>query len=93
MAGGIGNPKTYMTRGISDLFENDTLYEEIMQCLTRHVEGDWGEVCQEDQEANDFSAQNNERVLSAYTLSNQTKIWIITEWDRSATTILLPEEY
>ena len=61
--------------------------------LQRHSQGDWGEVCEEDSKENNFSVIQGFRILSAYTLNNGTKIWIITESDRSVTTILLPEEY
>ena len=61
--------------------------------LDRHVAGDWGEVGSEDWQENDLSVRQGYRVLSAYTLSTGKKIWIITEADRSATTILLPDEY
>lgn len=61
--------------------------------LDRHQSGDWGDVPDEDRRENDFSVRNGFRVLSAYKLNDGTKFWIITEADRSATTILLPEEY
>lgn len=61
--------------------------------LMRHVTGDWGELTEEDKQENEFSVNRYLRILSAYRLSDTTKIWIITEADRSATTILLPEEY
>lgn len=61
--------------------------------LTRHVTGDWGELDDEDKKENDFSVKNGFRILSAYRTSKGVKIWIITEHDRSVTTILLPEEY
>ena len=61
--------------------------------LDRHVHGDWGEVPEEDKQENAFSVEHGFRILSAYTTSAGEKIWIITEADRSATTILLPEEY
>ena len=48
---------------------------------------------EEDQQENELSIEQGLRILSAYTLSDETRIWIITEWDRSATTILLPSEY
>lgn len=64
-----------------------------MGFLQRHVMGDWGDVDEHDRQENELSLQNGWRILSAYTLSNGTKIWIITEADRSATTFLLPEEY
>jgi len=61
--------------------------------LARHAAGDWGEVCQEDQRLNDEALQTGERLLSAYRTSCGDRLWIITEADRSATTILLPSEY
>ena len=61
--------------------------------LDRHVTGDWGDLDDEDKQENEFSIQNGFRILSAYTTSAGDKIWIITEADRSATTLLLPEEY
>lgn len=64
----------------------------IHQCLLNHQEGDWGELCSDDKQSNDDAVQNGGRILSAY-LIGQQKIWIITEADRSVTTILLPSEY
>ena len=61
--------------------------------IKRHVTGDWGEVDEHDQLENEFSLAQGFRLLSAFTLSNGTKLWIITEADRSATTLLLPSEY
>ncbi len=61
--------------------------------LARHQQGDWGEVSPEDGAENDFSVAHGFRVLSAYALKDGTRIWILTEADRSATTILLPAEY
>jgi hypothetical protein len=64
----------------------------VVEALRRHSEGDWGDVCEEDKKLNDAALENGTRVLSAYTVAD-TRIWIITEADRSVTTILLPEEY
>lgn len=61
--------------------------------LRRHLAGDWGEVDEDDRRENERSLADGCRLLSAYTLSNGTKLWIITEADRSATTLLLPSEY
>ena len=61
--------------------------------LIRHQSGDWGDVPPEDARENELSLQQGFRILSAYTLSTGVKFWIITEADRSATTLLLPEEY
>ena len=63
------------------------------ELLARHVMGEWGDLCDEDKAENDLSVEKGFRILSAYTLQTGVKIWVITEWDRSATTILLPEEY
>lgn len=60
--------------------------------LARHMKGDWGDIDIEDREMNERALVNNDRVLSAYTV-NGTALWVITEADRSATTILLPQEY
>ena len=61
--------------------------------LARHQSGDWGDVPPEDWKENDLSVINGFRILSSYPLSPDTRIWIITEADRSVTTLLLPEEY
>jgi len=61
--------------------------------LDRHVSGDWGELQEEDCKENELSLKEQFRILSAYHLKSGTKIWVITEADRSSTTILLPEEY
>jgi hypothetical protein len=60
--------------------------------LARHQMGDWGDLCPEDRAANDRAVVEGGRILSAYDLA-AGKLWIITEYDRSATTVLLPEEY
>ena len=68
--------------------------QTAMHFLSRHIRGDWGDLDEEDKRENEFSIQNGFRILSAYKLNGDgQKIWIITEADRSATTILLPEEY
>ena len=61
--------------------------------LRRHVAGDWGNLDENDRAENDLSVREGFRLLSSYRLSDGTKIWIITEADRSSTTILLPSEY
>lgn len=67
--------------------------QDPFQFLQCHASGDWGELCQEDKQENEFSLKHGFRILSAYRLSDGTKVWIITEADRSATTLLLPSEY
>lgn len=63
------------------------------QLISRHVVGDFGEVDAEDRQSNLQAIQDDSRILSAYTLSTGTKLWIITEADRSSSCVLLPEEY
>ena len=61
--------------------------------LTRHMSGDWGEVPEEDKTENEVSLLNGYRILSAYRTKLGERLWLLTEEDRSVTTILLPEEY
>lgn len=61
--------------------------------IKRHVAGDWGDVDEQDRRGNEWSLTHGFRLLSVYTLPTGTKLWIITEADRSSTTILLPSEY
>jgi hypothetical protein len=67
--------------------------QEPAEFLDRHVNGDWGEVPDEDKQENEFSVEHGFRIISAYTTRLGEKIWIITEADRSYTTLLLPSEY
>lgn len=64
-----------------------------LELLHRHVAGDWGDLDDADKTENELSLKDGFRILSAYTLRSGDKIWIITEADRSATTLLLPDEY
>ena len=66
--------------------------EALVGYLARHIAGDWGDVDEDDHRENELSLIHGFRLLSAYTLNSGTKIWIVTEADRSATTVLLPEE-
>lgn len=61
--------------------------------LSRHVRGDWGDLDEHDRKENDRALAEGTRLLSAYSLPDGEKIWVITEADRSATTLLLPDEY
>ena len=64
-----------------------------MEFIQQHVVLDPGELDEEEQQTNEEAVANSERILSSYLLKDRTKIWIITEADRSSTTILTPDEY
>lgn len=66
---------------------------EPIEFICRHACGDWGELCVEDVAENELALQDGLKLLSAYRLADGQKLWIITEADRSCTTLLLPEEY
>jgi hypothetical protein len=61
--------------------------------LARHAQGDWGDLDPHDWQENEAALQRGGRLFSAYTLATGQRLWIITEWDRSVTTLLLPAEY
>lgn len=61
--------------------------------LRRHQQGDWGDVSAPDAESNELALRQGSRLLSSYRLSSAVKVWVITEADRSVTTLLLPSEY
>ncbi len=87
------------TRGVYDLScQNPDFAQFVQKSLNRHVKGDWGDVDAEDKGANDQALKQDTRLLSSYNDDRFPKngvatIWIITEADRSATTILFPDEY
>lgn len=66
---------------------------DVLAALARHAEGDWGDLCPEDRKANEEALKHRQRLLSAYADAHGEKFWIITEADRSVTTILLPSDY
>jgi hypothetical protein len=67
--------------------------ETPLPYLVRHVAGDWGDLDQDDKAENEAAVDDGLRILSAYRISDDSRIWVITEADRSVTTVLLPEEY
>lgn len=72
----------------------DELKLNKLAFLQRHLNADWGELVEEDRLQNDEALKNgNDRIFSSYPLPNKEKLWIITEWDKSATTLLLPQDY
>ena len=81
--------KVVATPGVLKAVPNSVIYA----ALGRHLRGDWGDVCPEDKAANDSALRDGERLLSVYHTKDEVEFYIITEWDRSVTTVLLPEEY
>lgn len=79
-----------MTCGIDTLCKTEGF--NPLPYITRHVSGDFGDLCEEDKQLNFDGITEEGRILSAYETAHG-KIWIITEWDRSVTTVLLPDEY
>lgn len=67
--------------------------QDPTELIARHISGDWGELVEEDKKENDLAVEAGFRILSAYILRTGVKVWVISEADRSATTILLPREY
>ena len=89
--------QTVMTRGVADaLAENPDFAGFVIESLERYKACDWGEMEASDKAMNDSAvAMGDDRILAAYKNNGPKawKIWIITEWDRSYTTILFPDEY
>ena len=81
--------QTVITPGAIEMLHPD----DVRAAIGRHAAGDWGELGEHDREENELSLREGYRLLSAYRDRRGTKFWIITEADRSATTVLLPEEY
>lgn len=67
--------------------------QTLHELLQQHAAGDWGDVCPDDRQANEQALVHGERLLSSYSTRRGSKNWVITEADRSARTLLLPDEY
>jgi hypothetical protein len=67
--------------------------QNAQEFLSRHLQGDWGDLCDDDKTANQEALEQGLRLMSSYPFGNDRKLWIITEADRSVTTLLLPEDY
>lgn len=67
--------------------------QDPLEFIIRHIRGDWGEIDPDDVQENEFSLAHGLRLLSVYTTTAGDKFWLITEADRSVTTLLLPQEY
>ena len=80
-----------MTAGVDELVKQGRLNPSVY--LHRHLNGDWGDLDADDKRLNDAALEQGDRVLSSYQVTPDLKVWIITEWDRSVTTVLLPHEY
>ena len=87
--------QTVVTRGVNEKMQDDPSFRVFVHnSIRRHARGDWGEVKGQDKRMNDDALKTGEdRILSVYISPDDTKIWIITEWDRSVTTVLFPDEY
>lgn len=91
------------TRAVNDRVADDEAFAIVVtESLKRYMACDWGDTCEEDKKSNDEALRNGDRILAAYTIDpakgkskgfGDNTLWIITEWDRSVTTILFPDEY
>ena len=82
-----------MTRTAQHALDKRGQLHIVQTMLNRHALGDWGDLDEEDVQANNAALRDGGRLLSAYQFDDGFKVWIITEADRSATTVLLPEDY
>lgn len=88
------SPKFALGQTVITANANRVLPElDVLLALGRHQAGDWGELCEEDRKANEDALQTGERLVSVYKSVRGQKFYVITEWDRSITTVLLPEDY
>ena len=83
------------TSGVYAMVGEDIKFNQfVTKSFERHCNGDWGDLDEEDKKANDFALRNgDDRLFSKYVFNEEVSIYIITEWDRSYTTILFPDEY
>lgn len=85
--------RTVVTAAIDARMNEDKAFARFVQMsLGRYIDCDWGDTCDEDKKSNDDALKYGDRLLAVYKHGDDT-IWIITEWDRSATTVLFPEDY
>jgi len=84
--------KVVATAGVAHEMRDPLFHDAVWECIALHSQGNWGDLADEDKQANDRAVlTGDERILSSY--QTIKKIWIITEADRSATTVLFPDEY
>ena len=90
----VTQPRFELGRCVITPAAQDSIPEpEVHAAIARHVSGDWGEACAEDRAQNEWALENDARVISNFRTSGGQAFWIITEADRSSTTVLLPEDY
>ena len=87
-----------VTRSVNEAMSDDRFRAFVMNCIARHASGDWGDIDIEDRTFNDQALRDGERLLSAYDVPPPSpgpdgNVWIITERDRSVTTVLWPSDY
>jgi hypothetical protein len=80
-----------MTHSVRELIRDTGL--DVLTFLQRHLNGDWGDLPEEDRRSNEIALRTGDQLFSAYQVNANGKLWIITEADRSVTTLLLPEDY
>lgn len=95
MAKSFDHGQIVMTRAISDRMQDNKFAGFVYNSLVRHLKCDWGDLNKDDWGTNEIALKNgDDRLFSAYIdKETEVKIWIITEWDRSVTTILFPSDY
>lgn len=88
------------TKSVWELIDSNPEFSKFVTlCLSRYIANDWGELPEEDWKLNDESVKNGERLLASYQIPEyieevfEDRLWIITEWDRSVTTLLFPGDY
>ena len=85
--------KLVMTRGVHSKIKEDVDFAVgVLDAFERYRRCDFGDLCVEDKSENEQALKDGERIFAVYNIGDE-KLWIITEWDRSVTTLLLPEEY
>lgn len=82
-----------ITANVYNMMTDKNFEQFVLKSFAKYVNGDWGDTCKEDQVLNNNAIFKGERILAVYNYDSSTTIWIITEWDRSVTTILFPYEY
>ena len=85
------------TRGVANLMQEEPDFDHfVKECFRRYLNADWGDMCESDKQQNEDALKNHDnRIFASYENAAHPgwKLWIITEWDHSATTLLFPSEY